>query len=216
MLSKVLSRNDAAGIKAMAFASVGRESIGDHLPRERADHEEAASLREKVQQLEARSAAERREAFEAGRHEAAKQARAELDVVAQRLNASIAEVVGMRADLRRAAERDAVHLALLIAKRVLHRQLNVDEGALTAIARVAFDRLARSEAYRITVHPQFAAAISAALPAAQASRVHIEPDAGCAPGTFIIHSEEGTMDASVDTQLEEIRRGLTDRIAAHA
>jgi flagellar assembly protein FliH len=205
----------------MVFPSITRDTLGR--PRSiqggsggqavaARENDDAAGLREKVRQLEARLAAERREAFEAGRLEAAKQARAELDAVVERLNASIADIIAMRPDLRRRAERDAVHLSLLIAKRILHRELTVDEGALTAIARVAFDRLARSESYRITVHPHFAPAITSALPGHQVSRVHIEPDPGCAKGTLIIHSDEGTMDASIDTQLEEIQRGLTDRI----
>jgi flagellar assembly protein FliH len=217
MLSKVLARTSTAGVQPMVFASVGREGIerrGGELPPMPPTSEESAGLHERIRQLEARLATERREAFESGKLEGAKQVRAELDAVVARLNASIADIVAMRPELRRQAERDAVHLALLIAKRVLHRQLNVDEGALTAIARVAFDRLARSESYRITVHPQFAAAITAALPANQSSRIHIEPDPSCAAGTLIIHSDEGTLDASVDTQLEEIRRGLTDRIEA--
>ncbi len=89
----------------------------------------------------------------------------------------------------------------------------MDEGALTALARVAFERLTRSESYTITVHPRFAAAITSALPGSHASRVKIQPDPDCAPGTLIIHSAEGIIDASVDTQLEEISRGLADRLA---
>jgi flagellar biosynthesis/type III secretory pathway protein FliH len=42
--------------------------------------------------------------------------------------------------------------------------------------------------------------------------VQIEPDPNCAPGTLIIHSSEGMIDASVDAQLEEISRGLADRL----
>lgn len=219
MLSKVLRRPHAGEVQTMVFPPVGRDGIErgiGELPRAPAAEDELSNLREKLRQLEARSAAERREAFEAGRAECARQSRAEVDAVVERLNASIAEVLGLRSDLRHRAERDAVELALLIAKRVLHRQLSVDETALAALARVAFDRMARAESYRITVHPRFAEAITAAMPGAQASRVRIEPDPGCALGALIIHAEDGTIDASVDTQLEEIRRGLTDRIEARA
>ena len=72
------------------------------------------------------------------------------------MNGSLAELAGMRHELRRRAEKDVVQLALLIAKRVLHRELNVDTNALTALARVVFERLARAESYRVTVNPQFA------------------------------------------------------------
>ena len=132
--------------------------------------------------------------------------------VLERLNGSVNEILSMRPDLRRRAEKDVVHLALLIAKRVLHRELAVDEGALTAIARVAFERLTRSESYTVTVHPRFASAIQAALPASHASRVRIESDPQCAPGTLTIRSPEGLIDASIEAQLEEITRGLTDRL----
>jgi flagellar biosynthesis/type III secretory pathway protein FliH len=65
----------------------------------------------------------------------------------------------------------------------------------------------------VTVHPRFAGAIGAAVPASHAGRVQIESDPGCAPGTLVVHSSEGLIDASVDTQLEEISRGLADRLA---
>jgi flagellar assembly protein FliH len=174
---------------------------------------DALALRDKLHQFEHRAATERRDSLEAGRRQGDQEARAELLPVMERLNASIAGITAMRPDLRRRAERDVVQLALMIAKRVLHRQLSVDEGALTAIARVAFERLTRSESYTVTVHPRFAVSIASALPGNQMSRVHIEPDPNCDPGTLIIHSAEGVIDASIDVQLEEISRGLADRLA---
>ena len=136
----------------------------------------------------------------------------ELAPVVENLNRSVTDLVAVRAEMRKRAERDAVRLALLIAQRVLHRELSVDENALVALARVAFDRMTRSESYRVTVHPRFAESLTSALPASQNGRVQIDPDPNCAPGTLIIHSAEGTIDASLQTQLEEITRGLTDRL----
>lgn len=219
MLSKVISRSDTSSARTLVFPQLAgydrerdrRQSSGES--NDSADNNESAVLREKLRQLESQAATERREAFEAGKQQGEQQARAELQPVLERLNASITQVLAMRPDLRRRAEQDTVQLALLIAKRVLHRQLSVDEGALTALARVAFERLSRSESYRVTVHPQFAPAVASAVPGSHAGRVRIDPDPDCALGTLIIHSAEGTIDASVDAQLEEINRGLTDRIS---
>lgn len=144
------------------------------------DEQGSAPLRETLRRLEASHATERREAFEGGRRQGDQLARAELEPVLERLNSAVNEVITMRADLRRRAEKDVVQLALLIARRVLHREMAVDENALTALARVAFERLARSESYSITVHPRFADAIKAALPGSHAARVRIEPDPDCA------------------------------------
>ena len=218
MLSKVLSRRDSGAdssrVQPMVFPLLGSGAVArTSTTVDTADAGEVAALREKVRQLESRLATERREATEAGRQQGDQQARTELQPVIERLNKSIAEIVALGPDLRRRAERDVVQFALLVAKRVLHRQLAVDEGALTALARVTFERLTRSESYTITVNPRFAAAITSALPGSHASRVKIQPDPECAPGTLMIHSAEGIIDASVDTQLEEIGRGLADRLA---
>ena len=105
-----------------------------------------------------------------------------------------------------------VQLALLIAKRILHRELSTDSNALTALARVVFDRMLRGESLHVTIHPNFAPALSSVLLQNRATRVHIDPDPQCPLGSFIVRSDEGTLDASVDAQLEEISRGLTDRL----
>lgn len=214
MLSRVINHRDAAGIEPIVFPSVaaGLVPVRPASPEAGRGDADAASLRENLQQLQSRADTDRRNAHEAGRRQGDQEARAELQPVMERLNASIAEILSMRSDLRRRAESDTVQLALLIAKRVLHRQLSVDESALSAIARVAFERLTRSESWTITVHPRFAPSVASVLPASQSGRVQIKPDPDCAQGTLIIHSAEGVIDASVDTQLEEIERGLADRL----
>jgi len=65
----------------------------------------------------------------------------------------------------------------------------------------------------VIVHPRFAPAVTGALKGNQTSRISIEPDPACAPGTLVVRSSEGVIDASVEAQLEEIGRGLTDRLA---
>jgi len=215
MLSKVLKRASAGSIETMAFpeaspameqprrnpSSVSGEVSGD-----------TSVLLEKIHMLEASLASAKRDAFLDGHHQGEQQARAALAPVLERMNASICEMVNMRPELRRRAEKDAVELSLQIARRVLHRDLSIDSNALNALARVVFDRLTRTESWQMTVHPQFADAIRGALPPANAGKIRIEADPSCAPGTLIVRSADGVIDASVDNQLEEISRGLTDRL----
>lgn len=216
MLSKVLTGRQRERATAASFPNLGPEhqAVNEVQRTESGagDTVDSSALREQIRQLEARRATEKREAFEAGSQQGDQKARAELQPVLERLHAAINDITALRPEIRRRAERDTIQLALLIAKRILHRELSVDENALNGIARIAFERLTRSESYTVRVHPRFAPAITAALPASQSSRVIIEPDASCAPGTLIIRSSEGVIDASIDTQLEEISRGLTDRL----
>jgi flagellar assembly protein FliH len=215
MLSKVLKGAEALQAQTMAFAAAiappvqARQPIS---PESTAGTDGQSVLLEKIRALEAARDATKREAWDSGHEQGELNARAVLAPVLERMNASIAEVVGMRRELRRRAEKDAVELSLQIARRVLHRELSIDINALNALARIVFDRLARSESWQLTVHPQFADSIRGALPAGSAESVRIDSDPSCAPGTVILRCGDGVIDASVDTQLAEISRGLTDRL----
>ena len=129
-----------------------------------------------MRQLEAAAAPPNAEAFEAAGSRAISRRAPNLQPVLERLNASIAEILGMRPDLRRRAETDVVQLALLIAKRVLHRELSVDEeradrarprclrtsGALRVVPRHRASALRRR--YRRRPCPASHAAASASSP----------------------------------------------------
>lgn len=212
MLSRVLSSADAGRARPLAF-------LGASSPQPRSDADPSAAeneiraLRAELARREAEIGVIRAHEFESGRRQAEEAARSEISRVIERVNASVAELAGLRQELRRSAERDVVQLALLIAKRVLHRELSVDPGALTALARVVFERMATAESYRVTTSPPFADSIRSAIPGHARSRIQIESDANCAPGAFIVRSEDGIIDASVDAQLEEIGRGLADRLS---
>lgn len=223
MLSRVLSGRGRERVEVATFAQAAPkysetlphvfDSAGEDQPDAASDTEnELRALHLQLHQLQAELPVAKREAFEAGCRQGEQQARGEITPVIERMNSSIADLSGLRAEMRRLAEKDVVQLALLIARRILHRELHVDPNALTALARVIFERLARAESYRVTVHPSFVPAITAALPGSQSGRVHIEPDPHCAVGSLIVRSDEGLIDASVDSQLEEIGRGLTDRL----
>ena len=211
MLSKVLKGTGAEHVPQLTFPQVTGPTLQQAVTSTESwgAGQNQSILLERIRVLEGGLATAKREAFEAGQQ----QARAALTPVIERLNASVAELMNMRPELRRRAERDAVELALLIAKRVLHRELSIDVNALNALARVVFERLARAESWQLRVNPQFADAVRGALPAGSVSRVQIEVDPSCDPGTLVARCGDGTVDASIDTQLEEIGRGLTDRLA---
>jgi flagellar assembly protein FliH len=215
MLSKVLKGGDARQVRAMTFAAAfaPAQQPRPAFPQgDVGDSEEQVALLQKIRLLEAGLHSGQQEAFEDGRRQGEREAQAALAPVLGRMTNAIAELIGMRPELRRRAEKDAVELSMKIAQRVLHRELSIDSNALNALARVVFDRLARAETWELTVHPQFANAIHGALPAGSADRVRIEADPSCSPGTFVVRYSDGVIDASVDSQLAEINRGLTDRL----
>jgi flagellar assembly protein FliH len=159
---------------------------------------------EKVCQARAAGAAE---GETTGRNRAA----AELQPVIERLSAAMAELAGLRARLRREAEADTIQLALAIARRVLRRELAVDPEALHGLILGALEKLESREISRVRVHPSQTAAVAAALRKAPGGEtVEVIADGRCEPGAAIFETPRGNLDASVDTQLQEIERGLAD------
>jgi flagellar assembly protein FliH len=150
-----------------------------------------------------------REGEAAGRAKAA----AEFQPVIERLSRSIEEISGLRARLRREAEQDLIRLALAIARRIIRRELAVDPDAIHGLVLGALEKLQGQEICRVRAHPSHAAQITACLrQRASATPVEVIPDASQPSGTVIFETSRGNLDASVETQLGEIERGLGDRL----
>jgi flagellar assembly protein FliH len=158
-----------------------------------------------------------REARAAGLREGEASARnrgaAELKATIDRLAQSIQELAGWRVRLRREAEGDLVRLALEIARRVLRREMAVDPDALRGLVTAALEKLAGQDIARVKVHPSHAALLAACLKQAPGGNaVEVVGDASRQPGAVIFETARGNLDASVDSQLQEIERGLADRL----
>lgn len=136
-----------------------------------------------------------------------------LDPVMAQLNALLLELASQRKRLRMEAEEDTVKLAIAIARRVLHRELSTDPEAILGLVNAAFRKLNAREVHRLRVSPTEAAVIHEnrvrlELPAG----LEIASDASFPPGCAVFETSRGDLDASVDTQLAEIGRGLADLV----
>ena len=175
---------------------------------------EAAGQRAQIEQhveervREARAAG-LREGEAAARNRGAAELKRTLDHLAQ----SIQELAGWRARLRREAEGDLVRLALEIARRVVRREIAVDPDALRGLAAAALEKLRGQDISRVKVHPSHAALLAACLKQAPGGNtVEVVADASREPGALIFETARGNLDASVNAQLQEIERGLVDRL----
>lgn len=192
----------------------GAQSAASFEPSLTLDHETAA-LRNRLIELEHSSKqaieAARRQAYTEGSSAGRSQAQAECEPVLAKLAVTLTGLADLRSKLRDEAESDVVQLSLAIAKRILHRELSVDPGAIQALVKIALERLSRQEVYRVRVHPAQSPSIRAALADHHREYV-VEEDARLESGSLVFETNRGRMDASVTAQFEEIERGLTDRV----
>jgi flagellar assembly protein FliH len=144
---------------------------------------------------------------------AARQAvRAEIDPVLAKMAESIRGLAALRPRLRLQAEADLVKLAVAIARRILHRELNTDEEAVAGLVRVALEKLRQQEVTRVRVHSGMRAGVAAALErSGSLTQVELTADPSLPSGGLVFETSRGDLDVSADTMLHEIERGLTDR-----
>jgi flagellar assembly protein FliH len=215
MLCKVLPGTDAQ-VKPIAWR-LASGAVAETAPGA-PDPQPSAALERKIAELERAAQVRAQQAKDAGIQEGMKrgreQASAEIRPVLERLARTVADLASVRDRIRRQAETDLVHLAMAIAKRVLHRELAVDSDAMQGIVRTALDKLRNREIDRVRVHPAHAAAVRACLEAmGRAPALEVTPDPSLACGDAIFETSLGELDASVSSQLREIERGFADRLA---
>lgn len=130
---------------------------------------------------------------------------------ADRVAHAAGQAVELRQRLRRQMEADLVKLAIAVARRILRRELAVDPEALLGIVKSAVERIAARELLAIRVAPSDGARVRASLSGYRLpERVEVIEDAALAWGSVVLDTTRGHHDASVETQIEEIDRGLAD------
>jgi flagellar assembly protein FliH len=219
MSSRVLSRGATVTISPMVWSksdsSGPRKDLVSTSPGDISS--EAASLQQHLAELKNRFEAETAAAYQKGFREGEAKGQAatvdEVQGAVLRMAKAVADAVALRPRLRQQAESDVVQLALAIARKVLRREMSIDPSAMQALVKVAMEKLERHEICRLYVHPQQAEAVRAALDSYGARAVEVVAEMTKDEGCLVFETNRGKLDASVSAQLEEIERGLTDRVA---
>lgn len=216
MSSKLLSGDSARLAEQVTWKklSPGGRQEGSCEPASQAQLE---SLLARIAQLEREILRREQEAFAAGNRkgEAAgqEQAAARLEPVAEQLARTIADLSATRRQLRRDAEQDVVRLALAIGKRIVHRELSIDPEVILGVVKAALEKLEGREVDRVRVNREDAEMVRKQFERlGERARVEVVADPRLGRGAVVFETARGSFDASVDTQLEEIQRGLVDRI----
>lgn len=210
MATKVLSDKDALPAQPLSWKRIvaGGEATAQT---------QIEPLLARIAQLEQEIPQREQQAFTAGFHkgEAAGQEQgiARLDPVAEQLARAVADLSQSRRKLRRDAEQDVVKLALAIGRRIVHRELSMDPEAILGVVKAALEKLEGREVDRVRVHPENADIVRKHVERlGRSKRLEVVGDPRLDRGAVVFETACGNLDVSVDTQLEEIQRGLVDRL----
>jgi flagellar assembly protein FliH len=162
---------------------------------------------------EAELAQARQSSFQDGLRRGREEAAAAVQQTLERLAQTLRELAELKRKMRNEAEQELVKLSLAIARRILYRELTTDPDSIHGIVHAALQKLQNREIVRVRVYPAAATAVRAAFERMTSSAaVEIVADTGLETGAILFETALGDLDASVETQLQEIQRGFADRL----
>lgn len=204
MSSSAPKLQPASPVEAASFC------YGEAQPSESASTEQAGEERARRQQAEA---------FEQGRASAQQEFRSALDGAMARSRDQILHALAdfgrERASYYRRIEGEVVQLALAIARKILHREVQVDPHALAGIVRVTLEKLDSGTTVDLHVHPaevtEWRHYFACQAEGTPAPEVHEDP--AIPAGECRIETSLGSTEVGLELQLKEIETGLLDLLA---
>jgi len=149
--------------------------------------------------------------------EAQARSRFERELAAERqvLAKAVQEFARDRENYFSHVEAEVVKLAIGIARKILHREVQVDPLLLAGVVRVALDKIAAGTSVRLRVHPDHVYAWHDFFSNQQEHRVVPEllGDATLGMGQCVLETALGTTELTLEAQLAEIERGFFDLLA---
>jgi flagellar assembly protein FliH len=200
-----------AAVTASRGASQPNESApaatveGEELKRRLADLE-------RTRQIELTRA--RESAFQDGLRQGREQAASEVKAATDRFAQMLRDLSSLRRKVRNDAEMDVLKLSLAIARRILHREVATDPEAIQGLVHAALEKLQNREVSCVRVSPSSVEAVRSALERAGSTpAIQVLADPSLKDGGLVFETTLGELDASIDTQLQEIQRGFADRLS---
>lgn len=125
---------------------------------------------------------------------------------------ALQDFAGRRTEYFRRLETEAVRLALSIARKVLHREAQMDPLLLAGVVRVALDQMLAGT--RLTLRTSLESANAwadfCAKHLATECTVEVVPDSSLKSHQCVLQAEVGSTEISLDSQLQEIESGFFD------
>ena len=145
--------------------------------------------------------------------QAARQLKAKVDALLPAVEEAVAKIGEARAEWIARWEKQAVTLAAAIAARVVRRELAADPKITLALLREALELAGGTQTLRIRLHASDHASLGAAAEElanrlSPRATVKIVADPEVSPGGCIVHTDHGTIDQCIETQLRRIEEEL--------
>ena len=168
------------------------------------------------QELAASVEAARKKGFQEGQAAASATAAQMIEQERSAVTAAVRDFGQQRTEYFRHLETETVQLALSIARKVLHREAQMDPLLLAGVVRVALDQMQAGTRLVLRTSPS-SARIWAEFCSQHLQKEHtieVVPDSTLEGHRCILQAEVGSTEISLDAQLREIESGFFDLLQA--
>ncbi|MCY7345028.1 MAG: hypothetical protein LH614_02320 [Pyrinomonadaceae bacterium] len=188
-------------------------TVGDVLQNAR---DEAAAI---VAQAEKDKEIIEQAAFEKGSLEAkatveteiAERVAAQANELREELTATIEKISSMAGDIAERIEKDAVEMAIEIAKKIVGREVSLDREIVCTLVKIALGKLHHRSIAEVRLNPEDFAFVEANREKLGfRGALELVEDASISVGGCLIHTETGDIDARLESQFDEIAYGLLE------
>lgn len=157
------------------------------------------------------------EAYLQGKDEGQQEIRLQFDKSLEMLAKGIEEISQLRSTLLQNSTQDMLRLVLSIARQVIHCEVSLNRELVLTTIDKALRAAVRCDHYHIKVHPDDLALVIDKKPLFIASingleSITTEGDPQIARGGCLVESDLGAVDATIEGQLDEIRRTLLSTV----
>lgn len=151
------------------------------------------------------------DAYARGQREAKEEMEERLGAAVKAFSLSLEEIGRLRETILKNSTDDMLRLVQAIAEQVIHCEVTTNSEVIFQILNKALEVAVRSDAFHVRVNPEDLAVAMEKKPLLLASisglkNITFAGDAEVSRGGCILESELGEVDATVESQLEEIRQ----------
>lgn len=147
--------------------------------------------------------------FAQGERAATDAARGRLDLLLESLRHLLAELEGLQRSACRDLEKELVHLAIGVARKIVGREVQANAETVAGIVREALSRVEHAERITIRMNPGDLDGLAELKPGildslADPGRVHFEADGSISSGGCRIESDSGDIDARLEQRFKVV------------
>ena len=155
------------------------------------------------------------ESFESGLLEGKNLAERGLLNVFKSLRTAAEDLHALREKVVRESEDDLIKLVMMVARKVILREVAQDRRILSDVVQAAISGLSARDEIVIRLNPDDYALVTTSREdylrkELLTDRMQLKPDSSVLPGSCQVDTDMGTIDAGIDAQLDEIFRRLLE------